>query len=293
MSNRGYCTERICSNKTAYHNSPTPLQKASYHSYLVNVARSDDIAGLTDLISSGLSPNPANNFGESLCHTICRLGNSRLLQCLLDCGATLDFCDDYGRTPLHDACWTAIPAFDVVDLIMTWRGNVDTYHLFTMVDSRGSTPLSYIRREHWAEWLEFLVAKKDVYWPAVDKSQGKKDAPAITRELPHSRPRPDPENALSVELAGMVASGIMSPIEARLLVEDDSESSDDEDDDDSDSDSDCDDSDSDDSDSDDCSSSSCSDDEEECILLDEASMSSILMHIQETDRTRLIPCMSH
>jgi hypothetical protein len=136
---------------------------------------------------------------------------------MLQSGTSLEICDDYGRTPLHDACWAGNPAFEVVDLIMT-DGREETHHLFNMVDNRGSTPLSYIRKEHWAKWMEFLQSKKDIYWPIVDKSKGKKIPPTIARELPNSRPPKDPANALPTEIAMMVASGTMSPIEARQIV---------------------------------------------------------------------------
>jgi hypothetical protein len=224
MSNRGYSTERISAIDTAYRNTPTALQKASYQGFLINIARSGDLDALADMLTSGLSPNPCNLHGESLCHLVCRLGKSGILQTMLDCGTSLDVCDDYGRTPLHDACWAAKPAFDVVDLIMTASSGQGTaaanaYHLFTMVDNRGSTPLSYIRQEHWAQWMQFLQSKKDVYWPVLDKSNGKKAPPSIATDPPNSRPCRDPVHALPSDLAIMVASGSMSPIEAKQIVD--------------------------------------------------------------------------
>jgi Ankyrin repeats (3 copies) len=217
MSNRGYRVDRVHTIDTAYYSKPTPLQKASYQGFLINVAKSGDVDGLADLLTSGLSPNPSNLYGESLCHLVCRLGKHHVLQTMLQSGTSLEICDDYGRTPLHDACWAGNPAFEVVDLIMT-AGREETHHLFNMVDNRGSTPLSYIRKEHWAQWMEFLQSKKDIYWPVVDKSKGKKIPPVVARELPNSRPPKDPANALPTEIAMMVASGTMSPIEARQIV---------------------------------------------------------------------------
>jgi Ankyrin repeats (3 copies) len=222
MSNRGYCTNRINTVETAYYNTPTQLQKSSYHCFLIKVARSGNIPHFKSLMESGLSPNPANHFGESLCHMICRLGDNAMLTALLECGATLEVSDDYGRTPLHDACWASKPCFDVIDTIMTKMGN-ERYHLFNMLDKRGATPLSYIRQENWAEWMEFMVSKKDIYWPTLDKSNGKKGPPSITLDAPHSRPVPDPNNALTLDLASMVASGSILPMEARFLVDEDTE----------------------------------------------------------------------
>ena len=67
---------------------------------------------------------------------------------------------------------------------------------------------------------------------------------------PNERPLPEPENALSIELAGMVASGLMSPEEAMILKEDDGEDSEEGDYSDSDDEEDSDDDSDDDSDSD-------------------------------------------
>lgn len=44
------------------------------------------------------------------------------------------------------------------------------------------------------------------------------DQPAPLIDVPpNDRPCPEPKNALSIELAGMVASGVMKPCEAALL----------------------------------------------------------------------------
>jgi Ankyrin repeats (3 copies) len=222
MRNRRYSVERVNTVETAYRNKPTPLQRASYQSFLVNLAKGNNEEALIELLSSGLSPNPANMFGESLLHLVCRIGNSRVLKLLIDCGCELQVCDDYGRTPLHDTCWAGTFNAEMIEILMQNTG--ESHHLFNMVDSRGSTPLSYIRREHWAEWIQFLESKKDLYWPVQDKSGSKKEPPTITQEKPDSQPLPDPENALSVELASMVASGAIAPVEARLLQEVASES---------------------------------------------------------------------
>jgi ankyrin repeat protein len=223
MRNRGYSTERINTLDTAYHNEPTPLQRASYHSFLVRLVKGEEVETLSALMSAGLSPNAANMFGESICHLTCRLGLGRVLKVLIDCGCDLEVCDDYGRTPLHDACWAPKPAIDVVDFLMT-AGCTETHHLFTMVDSRGCSPLSYVRRKHWSQWIQFLESKKDTYWPVRSHSDDKKEAPAITTQQPFSRPIPDPVNALSLELASMVASGAIPPSEARKIMEAESSS---------------------------------------------------------------------
>jgi hypothetical protein len=85
-----------------------------------------------------------------------------------------------------------------------------------MTDSRGAVPLSYVRREHWPQWIEFLESKKDTWWPPITGE----DSPSFLVDVaPNEKPIPEPKNALSVELAGMVASGVMSANEARILQE--------------------------------------------------------------------------
>ena len=109
--------------------------------------------------------------------------------------------------------WAARPSFETVELIAD-----RDIALFHMTDSRGAVPLSYVRREHWPLWIEFLESKKDAWWPPI----AEEDTPAPLIDVaPNERPIPAPENALSLQLAGMVSSGVMSPAEAALLQEDD------------------------------------------------------------------------
>lgn len=228
---RGYSTRRYRTLQTGYHSNPTAFQQASYNLYLVKMIRGKNIDKLRSVIQAGISPNPCNAYGESLVHMVCRRGDHEFLRMLLECGTSIQVSDDYGRTPLHDACWAAQPSFETVGMIAA-----EDMTLFHMTDSRGAVPLSYVRREHWSLWIEFLESKKDEWWP----TRAVEDTPAPLTEIgPNQRPLPDPENALSIQLASMVASGVMSPEE---IFGDDSDGSSsdsdqDEDSDDSDSDS--------------------------------------------------------
>ena len=97
-------------------------------------------------------------------------------------------------------------------------------YLFHMTDARGSTPLSYVRQEHWGRWIKFLQSKKDEYWPVLPKGnaaiQKQQRACPLLQEKPYSRVLPDPSHAMPLKLATMVASGIMSPMEATIIVRD-------------------------------------------------------------------------
>jgi Ankyrin repeats (many copies) len=154
---------------------------------------------------------------------VCRLGSLELLQVMLDAGCDVQISDDYGRTPLHDACWAAEPALDVVQLLL----DQDPRLLF-MVDARGAVPLSYVQNQHYSVWIEFLSSHKEVFWPHRP-SRDRQDPPPLTLMAPHSRPVRDPDNALSLDLARMVASGRLSPEEVAMLQEDDDDDDDDED----------------------------------------------------------------
>lgn len=62
--------------------------------------------------------------------------------------------------PLHDACWSAEPQFDIVRLHLE---HDDT--LFMTEDKRGWTPLCYIKPCHWPLWNAFFDTVKEKYWP--------------------------------------------------------------------------------------------------------------------------------
>jgi Ankyrin repeats (3 copies) len=214
MTSRGYSTKKYKTLQTAYHNKPTELQNASYDVHLIGIVKRSNSADLEEIMRSGISPNPCNSYGESLVHMVCRRGDQKLLQIMIQNGCDIQVADDYGRTPLHDACWAASPAFETVQLLLDKDPT-----LLQMTDCRGSLPLSYVRKEHWEEWSEFLESKKDTYWPNLTTVVNGTDATsealsAFVAMNPNSRPLPDPANALPLDLANKVASGVCTPQEA-------------------------------------------------------------------------------
>jgi len=219
IKSRGYSTKRYKSLQSAYHNKPTPLQQASYHVHIVELVRRHDLESVASIMSSGISPNPCNSYGESLLHMVCRRGEHELLQIMIDNNCTIQVTDDYGRTPLHDACWASKPVFETIDLIIRRDAR-----LFHMVDCRGAAPLSYVRKEFWPLWIEYLEGHKDIYWPVRDVTvDGEQQAPPLTMLEANSCPVLDPPHPLTLELASMVASGRMEPEEARFLLHDSTE----------------------------------------------------------------------
>jgi hypothetical protein len=250
LESRGYSTKKHCSLEGGYYCRPTPLQQASYGSCISQAIRASDATLLRRLMDAGISPNPCNNFGESLVHMVCRRGDHKLLRVLLEAGCSLQVTDDYGRTPLHDACWRADPSFELVQMILD-----SDKHLLNLLDCRGAAPLSYIKPKIFALWIKFLQTKVERFWPVRNiGTEGEERPPPLTLRQPHSLPIPDPSHALPLEVCAMVANGRMQPEEALYLDdsssdEDDTDSFDSDDDDDDSGDSD-DDSDSESSDSD-------------------------------------------
>lgn len=215
LKTRGYDTNNYCSLESGYYCKPTDHQKASYGIALVQAVRTGDAKLLASLLRAGLSRNPCNAFGESIVHMVCRRGEMDLLQVLKDAGTSLQVSDDFGRTPLHDACWTATPNFDVVDLILRTDSR-----LLRICDCRGASPLSYVKRDNWSAWVEYLTSRKEEFWPSRDvDAVGLEGPPALVGEAPHTRPIPDPEDAAPLDMVTMVASGRLGPEEARLKRE--------------------------------------------------------------------------
>jgi hypothetical protein len=63
-------------------------------------------------------------------------------------------------TPLHDACWTSQPCFELIELLITHMSD-----LLYVSDARGYYPLDYVRKENWDAWIDFLDAHKDYVVP--------------------------------------------------------------------------------------------------------------------------------
>ena len=205
MRTRGYHANTYSAIKTAYHNKPTSIQTASYGKFLVKAVRENDTDTLRELFSLGLSPNACNTHGESIVHTASRLGKLASLQVMLDFGATVSVCDDYGRTPLHDACWqNEHPQFGLVEVLLQHDP-----HLLFIQDARGSSPMSYIPRDRWNEWTRFFMSKKDLFWPKRDwETHGFQPDPARTQEAPNARPiQQEVDVGLTLDILQMIAEG--------------------------------------------------------------------------------------
>lgn len=130
----------------------TDAEMDAYDQDVLTAIRSRNIDQLRTFHESGRPLKCSNQFGESLLHLACRRGFVDVARFLiLEAGVPVQVKDDYGRTPLHDACWTCDPNFELVELILKQSAD-----LLFLCDRRGHCPLSYTRKEHWRLWTEFL-----------------------------------------------------------------------------------------------------------------------------------------
>jgi ankyrin repeat protein len=116
LEKRGYSTFRYSVHESGYYNSTTQLQQLSYHQHIIDLVKDNEVDKLRALFAAGLSTNPANVHGEGLVNLVCRISAVDVLKVMIDSGCDIQVSDDYGRTPLHDACWSAKPACKFIDV---------------------------------------------------------------------------------------------------------------------------------------------------------------------------------
>ena len=213
LKSRGYSPDTHSTLLTAYYNTPSKLQLASYGTYVTDLVRYGRVEELSEALVLGLSPNACNAHGESIVHTACRLSDLQTLDALIKAGCSIQVSNDNGRTPFHDACSSAEPNFRLIETLL----NIDK-HLFFLADKRGHLPLSCVKSDHWSLWLQFLESKKNDYWPLCKGHDGT-DSHDLMILMPHSRPVRDPVHALSIDSSRMVAAGFFKPSETKELLD--------------------------------------------------------------------------
>jgi hypothetical protein len=208
LQERGYGTNlRIPADQAGYDTSPSPLQLASFGTELVRAIHTSDISKLSSLLECGLSPNPCNQFRDSIVDLVCKRGKADVFACLVEHGCELRVCDGFGRTPLHHCCWAnGNVSFAIVVALLS----ADWLQLL-MQDKRGQTPLEYVRKEQSGEWTDFLNDNQDT---VVAPLGGR--VPQLCCEKDRTM-LPDPPNALPAQLAAAVSSGQMSVQDVKQL----------------------------------------------------------------------------
>lgn len=144
-----------------FFHDPLPEEIDAYCVEVVDAVRTGDIELLRQINSAGRPLKCSNRFGESLLHLACRRQLVAVVDFLIN-EAEVDpkVRDDYGRTPLHDACWTSSPNFKLVDMIVSRCPD-----LLYIKDKRGHTPLFYARQSHWESWIQHLETRLDTLAP--------------------------------------------------------------------------------------------------------------------------------
>lgn len=208
LQGRGYSPGqlRIKAEAAAYDTTPSPLQLASFGTELVRAIHTSNLQFLSDMLSCGLSPNPCNQFRDSIVDLVCKRANASVFESLVQHGCDLRVCDGFGRTPLHHCCWasTFCPEIAMTILKHDWK------QLF-VEDKRGQTPLEYVREDLYEEWIEFLQGVVERVVP--------QQIPSLS-PLKLERPDgylPDPINALPSKLAMALSAGKLSPSQVKQM----------------------------------------------------------------------------
>ncbi|GKY97337.1 hypothetical protein MPSEU_000692100 [Mayamaea pseudoterrestris] len=125
----------------------------SYDLSLIQAVRNQDIDTLRLKMNLGQTMQCANTFGHTLLHTAARRGATEIVRFFLTEAndVTPKVVCDMGRTPLHDACWTAQPNFCIIEMLLDASPD-----LLFLTDKRGFTPMAYVPKEHWPDWCVFL-----------------------------------------------------------------------------------------------------------------------------------------
>eukprot|EP01033_Poteriospumella_lacustris_P015647 gene15648-11196_t len=139
--------------------SPSGKQIEDYDLAMVNAVRLSDLEALEQMCRDGKSMAASNRYSESVLHMACRRSSYETIRFMVGKVDSIFLVDDFGRTPLHDACWRPEPQFAITALLLDL--NLD---MIRCKDKRGATPLDYVRKEHWPLWCAFLDCQKDKYW---------------------------------------------------------------------------------------------------------------------------------
>jgi len=138
---------------------PTEEHLASYTSEVLTAVQEEDIDAIKILMKEGHSFQCCNRFGESVLHMACRRGLKKVVKFLInEANISVRVKDDYGRTPMHDACWCKDPQFEIIELLLQQEPR-----LLFVTDKRGFTPFSYSRMEHWIEWNQFIHRNRKLF----------------------------------------------------------------------------------------------------------------------------------
>lgn len=187
---RGYSVQRYSAIHSGYYNEPTPLQEECYQSWILDLIARNDKAAFKLLLECGLVNNPSNYFGSTAAHFAAKHGRIDILKLMIKYGCDIRIADEHGKTPLHSACigrpGNQKTNFDMIEFI----AKVDI-RLFHLADTKGNVPLSYIPRNQWGMYNEFIESLLlDKYWPgrrAILMKYGEEAPPPLAVSKPNVR----------------------------------------------------------------------------------------------------------
>ena len=84
VAQRGHTYQRITSDDADYDAVPSALQLASFGTKLVKAVHTADTDLLSQLLDCGLSPNPCNQFRDSILDLVTKRANEAVFMCLLE-----------------------------------------------------------------------------------------------------------------------------------------------------------------------------------------------------------------
>jgi len=201
--------ERVKADAAEYEVVPSALQLASFGTRFVKAVHTSDEKALSELLQCGLSPNPCNQFRDSILDLVCKQGNAVIFDCFMRHGAELQTMDGFGRTPLHHCCWASTFCRPIVDSIL----ERDPMQLM-IEDKRGQTPLEYVRADLASEWIQYLEENVNKYWgdkvPTLSSPKANRPSGTLINPL----------NAMPVNLASMVSSGKLLPAQVMPMLRD-------------------------------------------------------------------------
>lgn len=194
FKSNGYSIADVQAQYEAKLQTPSKDMIQAYGSKVLNLVRQGDLEGLKMAQEEGTALQCCNRFGESLLHLACRRSYTEIANFLItstgkkaeeksektedakESSSTvttthsssnmLHVRDDYQRTPLHDACWTAEPNLELVDLLIRHAPEQ-----VVMEDVRGNTPFDYVRKDNYGMWLRFLWERKALLKPIEEQDR--------------------------------------------------------------------------------------------------------------------------
>jgi len=137
-----------------------PYEESEIDMDLLKAVREGDLEKLRSLMNGKQKDydlEARNQSGENLVHMACRVTGISVdvLKFLVDDAKVQpNVRDRFGRTPLHNACMSAIPNFNNIDYIMKKAPKLTVFE-----DDKNKVPFDLIPQRCFERWTRFLSEK--------------------------------------------------------------------------------------------------------------------------------------